>query len=89
MHWVVWNIDGATREITAATVPKGAVQGINDFKRKAYGGPCPPSGTHRYFFKLYALNALLTLSSGSTKGDLEKAMKDHVLARAELVGRFR
>jgi len=89
VHWVVWNIDPATREISAATVPKGALQGINDFKKKAYGGPCPPSGTHRYFFKLYALNALLTLSPGSTKEDLEKAMKDHVLARAELVGRFR
>jgi Raf kinase inhibitor-like YbhB/YbcL family protein len=89
VHWVLWNFDPATREISAGTVPKGAVQGINDFKKKTYGGPCPPSGTHRYFFKLYALSALLTLSPGSTKGDLEKAMKDHVLAKAELVGRFR
>ena len=89
VHWVVWNIDPATREIVAAAVPKGAVQGINDFGKKAYGGPCPPSGTHRYFFKLFALNALLTLTPGSTKGDLEKAMKDHVVARAELVGKFR
>lgn len=89
VHWVVWNIDPATREIAGATVPKGAVQGINDFGKKAWGGPCPPGGTHRYFFKLYALNALLTLSPGSTKGELEKAMKDHILARAELVGKFR
>ena len=89
VHWVIWNIDPATREISAAAVPKGAVQGINDFRKKAYGGPCPPSGTHRYFFKVYALNALLTLAPGSTKADLEKTMKDHVLARAELVGKFR
>ena len=89
VHWVVWNIDPATREIAFAAVPKGAVQGINDFGKKAYGGPCPPSGSHRYFFKLFALNALLTLAPGSTKGDLEKAMKEHILARAELVGKFR
>jgi len=89
VHWVVWNIDPATREIAAAAVPKGAVQGVNDFGKKAYGGPCPPSGSHRYFFKLYALNASLTLAPGSTKADLEKAMKDHVLAKAELVGKFR
>ena len=85
---MVWNIDPATREIAAGAVPKGAVQGINDFKKKAYGGPCPPSGTHRYFFKLYALNAPLTLAPGSTKGDLEKAMKERILARAELIGKF-
>ncbi len=89
VHWVLWNIDPTTTEIGANTVPKGAFQGINDFKKRAYGGPCPPSGTHRYFFKIYALNTTLTLSPGSTKGDLEKAMKDHILAKAETIGRFR
>jgi Raf kinase inhibitor-like YbhB/YbcL family protein len=89
VHWVVWNIDGGTREIAAGAVPKGAKSGINDFRKNGYGGPCPPSGTHRYIFKLYALDTLLDLPGKAVKGDLEKAMKGHIVGRAETIGRYR
>jgi Raf kinase inhibitor-like YbhB/YbcL family protein len=89
VHWVVWNIDPKTQEIEENSVPRGAKQGINDFRKTPYGGPCPPSGTHRYFFKLYALDVLLDLGSGATKGALEKAMKGHVLVQAELMGKYK
>jgi hypothetical protein len=89
VHWVVWNIDPKTQEIGENSVPRGAKQGVNDFRKTPYGGPCPPSGTHRYFFKLYALDVLLDLGSGTTKGALEKAMKGHVLAQAELMGKYK
>lgn len=89
VHWVVWNIDPTTREIKENGVPPGAKQGVNDFRKTPYGGPCPPSGTHRYFFKLYALDAMLDLGSGTTKGALEKAIKGHILAQAELMGRYK
>ncbi len=85
-HWVVWNIP-PTDKIEESTVP--GVEGINDFRKHSYGGPCPPSGTHRYFFKVYALNTKLTLNPNSRKKDVEKAMKDHVLAKGELVGLYR
>jgi Raf kinase inhibitor-like YbhB/YbcL family protein len=84
-HWIVWNIPPSD-EIKENTVP--GVEGVNDFRKHSYGGPCPPSGTHRYFFKVYALDTRLNLSSNSRKKDLEKAMQDHVLARGELVGRY-
>src|SRR5512139_1583032 len=77
VHWVVWNIGPETKEIAEHSVPAGAKQGVNDFRKTPYGGPCPPSGTHRYFFKLYALDVLLDLGPGTTKGALEKAMKGH------------
>jgi Raf kinase inhibitor-like YbhB/YbcL family protein len=89
VHWVVWNIDPKTAEIAEGTVPQGARQGMNDFRRLDYGGPCPPSGTHRYFFKLYALDTLLDLEKGATKAALERSMKDHLLAQAQLIGRYR
>ena len=89
VHWIVWNIDGSTREIAAGSLPKGALQGINDFKENGYGGPCPPSGTHRYFFKLYALDTLLDLPKKAAKADLEQAMKAHIVGRAETIGRYR
>lgn len=86
-HWVLWNIPGDTRFIAENTVPKGAVEGINDFKKTAYGGPCPPPGrAHRYFFKLYALDAKLDLARGSTKEDVEQAMLNHIVDETELVG---
>lgn len=88
VHWVVWNIDPKTKEIAEGAVPKGAQQGMNDFRKLEYGGPCPPSGTHRYFFKLYALDTLLNLGKGATKADLEKAMKGRILAQAEIIGRY-
>lgn len=89
VHWVVWNINPQTSELKENSVPAGAQQGMNDFRRLAYGGPCPPSGTHRYFFKLYALDATLTLSSRSTKSDLERAMKGHIIEQAEIIGLYR
>lgn len=89
VHWVVWNIPPDTREISEGRLPPGAVQGKNDFKRNAYGGPCPPSGTHRYFFKLYALDTTLNLPNAATKSALEKAMQGHILARRQLMGTYR
>lgn len=84
-HWVVFNIR-PTRKIEEATVP--GTEGINTWRRHSYGGPCPPGGTHRYFFKVYALNTMLPLNSNATKKDLEKAVKGHVLAKGEIVGLY-
>ena len=89
VHWVVWGILPGTSEIPEDSVPRGAIQGKNDFGKQRYGGPCPPSGTHRYFFKLYALDAHLAVHSGATKARIEEAMKGHVLAQAELIGLYR
>lgn len=89
VHWVVWNIDPNNTEIKENSVLKGAQQGMNDFRKHDYGGPCPPSGTHRYFFKLYALDTMLNISSNSKKSDLEKAMKGHVLEKAEIIGLYK
>lgn len=89
VHWVLWNIPPETREIGERSVPAGAVQGLNSWSRSGYGGPCPPSGTHRYFFKVYALDAMLSLKPSSTKADLEKAMAGHILSKGELVGAYR
>ena len=86
-HWIVWNIPATASKIAENTVP--GTEGMNDFRRRAYGGPCPPSGTHRYFFKVYALDVKLDLSPTSRKRDVEKAMQGHVLAKAELVGLYR
>ena len=89
VHWVLWNIPPETRAIGESSVPTGAHQGRNDWKRNSYGGPCPPSGTHRYFFKIYALDAAPELGPSTTKADLERAMTGHILARGELVGTYR
>lgn len=89
VHWVLWNIPPATAEIGENAVPPGAQQGKTDFGRNDYGGPCPPSGTHRYFFKLYALDATLSLGPATTKKALEKAMEGHVIARAQLIGLYK
>jgi Raf kinase inhibitor-like YbhB/YbcL family protein len=88
VHWVIWNVDPGTREIKEQSIPTGATQGMNDFGNRDYGGPCPPSGTHRYFFKLYALDTALTLGPDATKAALEVAMKGHILAEAELIGLY-
>jgi Raf kinase inhibitor-like YbhB/YbcL family protein len=84
-HWVVWNIP-PTSKIEENTVP--GVEGMNTARKHSYGGPCPPWGTHRYFFKIYALGTKLDLSPNSRKKDVEKAMQDHVLAKGELVGLY-
>jgi Raf kinase inhibitor-like YbhB/YbcL family protein len=89
VHWVIWNIDPNTADIREDSVPKGAIQGVNDFRKHSYGGPCPPSGTHRYFFKLYALDILLNLTPNSGKAGIEKAMQGHILSRAEIIGLYK
>ena len=86
IHWVVFNI-APKSEIPENSVP--GLQGINDFRRKDYGGPCPPSGTHRYFHKVYALDTVLLLKEGITKRQLEVAMEGHILAQAELIGLYK
>jgi len=94
VHWVLYNLPPSTRRLPEAFPsdeerPDGARQGTTDFGRVGYGGPCPPSGTHRYFFKLYALDAMLPLAPGATKPQLEAAMKGHLLAEAQLMGTYR
>ncbi len=94
VHWVLYNIPATTRELPAgvradATLPDGSRHGKNSWKRLGYGGPCPPRGTHRYFFKLYALDTLLDLAPGATKEELLKAMTGHILGQAELMGTYR
>ena len=86
-HWLVWNMDPKTNSIAEGAGPKG-VQGKNDFGKSAYGGPCPPSGTHRYYFKVFALDKQLELPAGSGRRELDKAMKDHVIGQAQLMGRY-
>ena len=88
VHWVVWNIDPKSAEIKENSVPKGSMQGMNDFRKHNYGGPCPPSGTHRYFFKLYALDMTLNIGASAGKNALESAMKGHILGEAQLVGLY-
>ena len=92
-HWVIWNIPAKTMALPESMAKTeeafGALQGKNDFKRIGYGGPCPPPGKpHRYFFKLYALDTRLELKAGASKAELERAMKGHILAQAELVGKY-
>jgi len=89
VHWVVFNIPVSRSdiEIQEDQKPQG-IEGKNDFKNIGYGGPCPPSGTHRYFFKIYALDSELDLEEGATKKEVEKAMKDHIVDSAELIGSY-
>ena len=93
VHWVLYNIPPATGGLAAgvqpAALPAGTREGLNDWKRTGYGGPCPPIGRHRYFYKLYALDAVLPVLQPATKAALEKAMQGHVLAQGELVGYYR
>jgi len=86
-HWLVWNIPPTTRKIEENTVP--GTEGISTYRKHAYGGPCPPSGTHRYFFKVYAVDAKLDLTANAEKKDVERVMESHVLAEGELVGLYR
>jgi len=92
VHWVLYDIPTSAGGLAAAVSPRdlppGTRQGVNDWRRTGYGGPCPPIGRHRYFFKLYALDTVLPDLGSPTKGVLEKAMAGHVLASAELVGTY-
>lgn len=86
VHWLVWNIPPGTKDISEGAVLTGAVEGVTSFGKGGYGGPCPPSGTHRYFFKLYALDRMLPLGPEAEAGELEAAMNGHVIDKAGLVG---
>ena len=88
VHWVVWNIPAGVRVLEEGAVPPEAVEGVNSWGRRGYGGPSPPSGTHRYVFKVYALDRRLDLPETATKKDLEAAMQGHVLAGGRLVGTY-
>jgi len=94
VHWVLFNLPPNTKALAEnippdKTLPNGAVQGTSDFGRIGYGGPCPPSGTHRYFFKIYALDKIVDLPPGTRKRDLLKAMEGHVLGQGELMGKYK
>jgi Raf kinase inhibitor-like YbhB/YbcL family protein len=92
VHWVLYDIPvtatGFPEAVGPAGYPAGTRDGLNDWKRTGYGGPCPPIGRHRYFFRLYALDAMLGDLGAATKADVERAMKGHVLAEAALVGTY-
>ena len=87
-HWLVWNIDPKTTEMAEDSVPHGAVQGSNDFPGQRYDGPQPPSGTHRYYFKIFALDQTLALRAGAKRKELDAAIKSHVIAQGQMMGRF-
>jgi len=94
VHWVLFNLPAQTNELVenipaAEALPGGGVHGRNDFGRLGYGGPCPPSGTHRYFFKIYALDAKVNLQPGCRKSDLLKAMEGHILGQGQLMGKYK
>lgn len=89
IHWTIWNINAKTTQIPENSCPKGAVEGITSFGRTGYGGPCPPSGTHRYFFKLFALDKMLDLSPNSYVRDIESTIEGHIIQKAELIGLYK
>ncbi|MFA7659480.1 MAG: YbhB/YbcL family Raf kinase inhibitor-like protein [Candidatus Gastranaerophilaceae bacterium] len=89
VHWLLYNIPVGTTRIDAKNLPQGVKQGITDFGRTGWGGPCPPSGTHRYFFKLYAIDKTLDLTGGATKAQLENEIKNHIIEKAEIIGLYK
>ena len=88
VHWLLWNIPTETKEIKEHTVPFNAMEGLSSWRKSGYGGPCPPSGSHRYFFRLFALDRKLKLAPDSGKQELETAMEGHILATTELMGTY-
>lgn len=94
VHWVLFNLPSDAKELaqnipTEETLPNGAKQGVNDFGRVGYGGPCPPGGTHRYFFKIYALDTEVGLQAGADKRQLLKTMEGHILGQGQLIGKYK
>jgi Raf kinase inhibitor-like YbhB/YbcL family protein len=87
-HWIVWNIAPGTKKVAGGAAPTGAAEGTNDFGNAGYSGPCPPSGTHRYIFRLSALDIAPRLKPGASRKDFDAAIQGHVIARAALMGRF-
>ncbi len=93
VHWVLFNIPPNTKSLEenlprTQSLPNGAKHGNNSWPKLGYGGPCPPGGTHRYYFKVYALDTLLPLNTGATKAQLLKAMEGHILAEGQLMGKY-
>lgn len=92
VHWVLYNLPtnskGLKEDISPTELPVGAEQGLNDWNTIGYGGPCPPIGRHRYFFKLYALDAVLPKISSPTKKNIEKAMEGHIISKTEIIGTY-
>lgn len=88
VHWLVYNLPADTRTIDAKNLPPEAKQGMTDFGRIGWGGPCPPSGTHRYFFKLYAIDTIIDMPAGIDKVQLENAISNHTIEKTELVGLY-
>jgi len=93
VHWVIFNIPGDITELPENIPPEqelanGGIQGMNDSRKIGYGGPCPPGGTHRYFFKIYALDTEVDLQPGATKSQLLNAMEGHILAKGQLMGTY-
>lgn len=89
LHWLVYNIDPSADDVSEGTVPEGGLEGETDFGSTEYGGPCPPSGTHRYRFKLYALDSSLDLDEGESFDVVEEAMHRHIIDETELVGLYK
>ena len=94
VHWVIFNIPPDVTELEeniplSKELKNGAVQGLNDFRKNGYGGPCPPSGTHRYYFKLFALDKMLAPDANAKKQDLLDAMQGHILAQAQIMGKYK
>lgn len=94
VHWVLFNLPANVQTLPEnmpyqKTLKNGAKQGTTDFKKIGYGGPCPPSGTHRYYFKLYALDTEINLDAGTTKQQLLKAMEGHIIAEGQLMGKYK
>ena len=94
VHWVIYDIPANTKELKEniplqEKLDNGAKQGTNDFRKIGYGGPCPPRGTHRYYFKLYALDTTVNLEPGNTKAELLKAIEGHILAQGQLMGKYK
>ncbi len=87
-HWLVWNLAPDLKEFVVNTVPPDAIQGRNDFGKSAYGGPCPPSGEHRFYFRLYALDIPVKLPAGTPRKALEKTMAGHIIGQSVLMGRY-
>lgn len=88
-HWLVWNISPQTLEIKENSLPQKAIEGTNTGGTTKYVSPCPPSGQHRYFFKIYALNTVLDLPSNTNKASLEQALSGHIIASGELMGIYK
>lgn len=88
VHWTLWNIDPGTKDIAENSIPAGGVEGMTDFGKPGWGGPCPPTGVHHYQFKLYALDSELGLGTNAKKADIEKAMEGHILGQTQLVGLY-